>query len=138
MIIKPIYITEPDRRRLHDLIDVNRAARLDHSSYIDALERELTRAHAVEPTSVPDDVVTMNSTVRLLDLDSDEDEIYTLVYPSMADPGEHRLSVLAPVGTAIVGSRVGDVIEWPVPAGMRRLRVEDVLYQPERAGAPDL
>jgi len=56
----------------------------------------------------------------------------------MSDPGENRISVLAPVGTAIVGSRAGDVIEWPVPAGRRRLFVEDVVYQPENAGATDL
>jgi regulator of nucleoside diphosphate kinase len=62
-------------------------------------------------------------------------EEYELVYPADADMAHGRLSVLAPVGTAILGYRRGDVIEWPVPAGLRRLRVEEVLYQPERAGA---
>jgi regulator of nucleoside diphosphate kinase len=79
----------------------------------------------------------MNSTVRLRDLDSGEVETYTLVYPNEADAEENRISVLAPIGTAIIGYRVGDVIKWPVPGGFVRLRVEEILYQPERAGAPD-
>jgi regulator of nucleoside diphosphate kinase len=68
-------------------------------------------------------------------LDSDETEEYELVYPADADMAHNRISVLAPIGTAILGYRLGDVIEWPVPAGLRRIRVEEVLYQPERAGA---
>ena len=68
------------------------------------------------------------------DLDLDEVEEYELVYPADADLERNRISVLAPIGTAILGYRVGDVIEWKVPAGLRRLRVEEVLYQPERAG----
>jgi regulator of nucleoside diphosphate kinase len=79
----------------------------------------------------------MNSKVRLRDLDTGEKETYTLVYPHEADASAGRISVLAPVGTAIVGNRVGDVIEWPVPAGLRRLKVEAVLDQPERAGEYD-
>lgn len=138
MIMKPIYITERDRHRLQDLIEVGRAKPNGHDSYIDALEREVSRSCAVDGSSIPEDVVTMNSRVRVRDIDSGEVEVYTLVYPSMADPGENRLSVLAPVGTALVGSRAGDVIEWPVPAGRRRLFVEDVVYQPENAGATDL
>jgi regulator of nucleoside diphosphate kinase len=138
MIMKPIYITEQDRHRLRELIEVGRAKPNGHASYFDALDHEISRSCVVDRDSVAGDVVTMNSRVRLRDMDSGEIEVYTLVYPSMADPGENRISVLAPVGTAIVGSRRGDVIEWPVPAGRRRLFVEDVVYQPESAGATDL
>ena len=77
----------------------------------------------------------MNSVVRLRDLDSGETEEYELVYPADADVSLNRISILAPIGTAILGYRLGDVIEWPVPAGLRRFRVDEVLYQPERAGA---
>ena len=77
----------------------------------------------------------MNSTVVLRDLDTGEVETYTLVYPNHADIARNRLSVLAPVGTAILGYHVGDVVRWRVPAGVRRLRVEEVLFQPERVGA---
>ncbi len=138
MIMKSIYITELDRHRLQEIIDVGRTNPNGHGSYIDALEREVSRSSVVDRSSVPGDVITMNSRVRLRDIDSGEIEVYTLVYPSMADPGENRISVLAPVGTAIVGSRTGDVIEWPVPAGVRRLLVEDVLCQPENAGDAEL
>jgi len=138
MIMKPIYITEQDRHRLKDLIEIGRAKSDGPAYYVDALDREVSRSCVVDSNSVPSDVVTMNSRVRLRDMDSGEIEVYTLVYPSMSDPGENRISVLAPVGTAIVGSRAGDVIEWPVPAGRRRLFVEDVVYQPENAGATDL
>jgi len=138
MILKPLYLTEQDRQRLQNLIEVGRTRPNGHASYLDDLEREVSRSSVVDRQSLPSDVVTMNSRVRLRDMDSGENEIYTLVYPSMADHAENRISVLAPVGTAIVGSRVGDVIEWPVPAGRRRLLVEDVVYQPEKAGAVDL
>lgn len=84
---------------------------------------------------VPPDVITMNSTARLRDLDTDEVFDYTLVYPRDAEA--QRISILAPVGSALLGYRIGDVIEWPIPAGTIRLKVEQVMYQPERAGDLD-
>ena len=76
--------------------------------------------------------MTMDSIVVLRDLDSNETETYTLVYPDRADIANHQLSVLAPIGTAILGYRVGDELRWRVPKGWRRLRVEQIPYQPER------
>ena len=76
----------------------------------------------------------MRSTVRLRDLDSGKEMIYSLVFPNEADVDEGRISILAPVGTAMIGYRIGDTIEWEVPSGLRRLRVEEVLYQPEASG----
>jgi regulator of nucleoside diphosphate kinase len=76
----------------------------------------------------------MNSRVRLRDLDSGEKMQISLVYPSAADASAKKVSVLAPIGTAILGYRTGDTIEWEVPAGVRRLKIEDVLYQPEASG----
>jgi regulator of nucleoside diphosphate kinase len=102
--------------------------------YLAALEGELSRAHVVPADEIPEDVVTMNTVVSLRDLDTDEIEEFELVYPADADMAHNRISILAPIGTAILGYRVGDVIEWRVPAGLRRLRVEEVLYQPERGG----
>jgi regulator of nucleoside diphosphate kinase len=101
-----------------------------------ALRPELGRARVVPDDQVPPDIVTMNSVVRLRDLDSDETEEYELVYPADADVAYNRISDLAPTSTAILGYRAGDVIEWPVPAGLRRPQVEEVLDQPERTGAP--
>jgi regulator of nucleoside diphosphate kinase len=101
------------------------------------LELELERAEVVDPHEIPPDVITMNSTARLRDRETGESFEYTLVYPRDADADQQRVSVLAPVGTAIIGCRTGDVIEWPVPAGITRLEVEDVIYQPESAGRYD-
>ena len=132
---RTLIISHADRERLEALIDSARMDSRVREDYLAALEGELRRARVVAADKVPPDVVTMNSVVRLRDLDSDEAEEYELVYPADADMARNRISVLAPIGTAILGYRLGDVIEWPVPAGLRRLRVEEVLYQPERAGA---
>jgi regulator of nucleoside diphosphate kinase len=137
MARRNIIITDADRRRLGTLIERATNVGLAERRYIEDLEQELERATAVDPCECPEDVVTMNSTVRLRDLDSGEVETYTLVYPAEADADENRISVLAPIGTAIIGYRVGDVIKWPVPSGLVRLRVEEILYQPEHAGALD-
>ncbi len=132
---QPLIISNVDRQRLEALIDSARMDARIREDYLTALEAELGRARVVPAGSVPPDVVTMNSVVRLRDLDSDETEVYELVYPTDADLAFNRISVLAPIGTAILGYRLGDVIAWPVPAGLRRFQVEEVLYQPERTGA---
>lgn len=137
MAVRNILITDEDRRRLGTLIERAATVGLVDRRYIDDLQQELERAGVVAPDEMPDDVITMNSMVRLKDLDSGEIETYTLVYPAQADIQENRISVLAPVGTAIIGYRVGDVVKWPVPGGHVRLRVEEVL-QPETAGTPQM
>jgi regulator of nucleoside diphosphate kinase len=131
---KNIVITNTDRQRLGTLIEKARRQGLAEARLLTDLEFELERAEAIHSEEVPDDVVTMNSTVRLRDLETDETFDYTLVYPRDADAMHDRVSVLAPVGTAIIGCRKGEVIEWPVPAGVARLEIEEVLYQPESAG----
>jgi regulator of nucleoside diphosphate kinase len=130
-----IYITEIDRQRLERLIELagERSRRANHQ-YLTRLEEELERAETIAPEDVPADVVTMRSRVRLRDLDTGEEMIYTLVFPSEANFDEGKISVLAPVGTAMLGYRVGSLIEWAVPSGRRRLKVEELLYQPEAAG----
>jgi regulator of nucleoside diphosphate kinase len=125
-----IYITEADMRRLKPLIESMRTSRDD----LRGLQAELLQARVVVPMDVPPDVVTMNSKVRLRDLDEGEEVTYTLVFPDQANIEEGKISVVAPVGTAMLGHRVGDEFEWEVPAGSVRLRVEEVLYQPEAAG----
>ncbi len=129
-----ICITKQDRERLEALLaspDVTR----DHDRQdLQDLRGELARAKIVAPAAIPPDVVTMNSKVVLRDLDTDEATTYRLVFPRDANVDAGAISILAPVGTAILGFRKGDVIEWRVPSGTRRLRVEEVLYQPEAAG----
>ena len=130
-----IYITEVDLDRLRKLIELSRNSQMSwNKPYLQKLADELERAEVVDPRAIPKDTITMMSTARLKDLDSGKEMIYSLVVPHEADVSEGRISILAPVGTAMIGYRVGDVIEWEVPSGLRRLKVEDVLYQPEASG----
>lgn len=134
MATRDIFITDHDMRRLQKLIEVMTDRDKQSKPYIDKLEEELDRAHVIEPNQIPPDVITMNSKVRLQDLDSGEEIIYALVFPGRANADENAISILAAIGTALLGYREGDVIEWDVPAGTRRLKVLEVMYQPERAG----
>ncbi len=130
-----IYITEVDLDRLRKLIDLSSNSQVSwNKPYLQKLADELERAEVVDPKGIPKDTITMMSTARLKDLDSGKEMIYSLVFPHEADASEGRISILAPVGTAMIGYRVGDVIEWEVPSGLRRLKVEEVLYQPEASG----
>ena len=130
-----IQVTEDDMARLRDLVaSSRRAARLDQS-YLTELARELDGAEVVAATNIRRDVVTMHSVVRVRDLDTNATIVYRLVFPSDADIERRRISVLAPIGTALIGYRVGDRIEWTTPGGTRRLQIEDVLYQPETVAA---
>jgi regulator of nucleoside diphosphate kinase len=102
--------------------------------YLNELDAELESAELIKSQEIPDDVITMNSTFRLRNLDTREDVTYTLVFPNEADSSKGNISILAPIGTAVLGYRVGDVVEWPVPAGLKRLKVDEIIYQPEAAG----
>lgn len=129
-----IYVTEPDYRRLTGLIRITRDRNGVDIEYLNTLEAELDRAEIVDPKRIPASVITMRSKVRLKDLVSGEAKVYSLVFPTEANFKEGKISVLAPIGTAILGYKSGDCIEWPVPSGVRKLKVDEILYQPEAAG----
>ena len=133
-----IYVTEPDYERLSGLIETTRERNGVDREYVSKLEAELDRAEIVDPKHIPADVITMRSKVRLEDLVSGEASTYSLVFPTEADFSERKVSVLAPIGTAILGYKRGDTIEWPVPSGVRRLKVDEILYQPEAEGDYEL
>jgi regulator of nucleoside diphosphate kinase len=104
---------------------------------LDALREEIERAEIVEPEAVPETVVTMNSVVRFVDTESGRESEIKLVFPGHADVESNRISVLAPIGSALLGLSVGDSIDWPLPNDRkRRLRVVALTYQPEAAGDP--
>jgi regulator of nucleoside diphosphate kinase len=130
-----IYISEFDLKRLKGLIKFAEE-RWDKRvlKNLEELDEELDRAEIFKPEEIPTNVITMNSTFRLIDLDSGEDFVYTLVFPAKADSGNGKISILAPVGTAVLGYRVGDTVEWNVPAGLKKLWVKEIVYQPEAAG----
>ena len=127
-----IIITERDSDRLTRLLDVLPDAQRAAAS---ALELELERAHVVAPRAVPCDVVTMNSRFVFEEADSGRRTEAVLVYPHDTKQDDKAVSVLAPVGSALLGLRKGQSIDWRMPSGrLKRYRVVDIMYQPEAAG----
>jgi regulator of nucleoside diphosphate kinase len=132
-----IVVTEFDLSRLRNLLeDVKRWNARDRA-HVNHLEAELDRADVVLPEDVPCDVVTLNSEITVRDMDSNEEMTFVLVFPSDADVSRQRISILAPIGTAVLGYRIGDTIDWNVPGRTRRMKIERVLFQPEAAGQFD-
>jgi regulator of nucleoside diphosphate kinase len=131
MLHPTIIVTETDAQRLSGLLDdLPPQSRRE----LDALEHELERAQMVSSQEVPADVVTMNSRVRFEELHSGACTEARLVYPSQSTEQE-AISILAPVGSALLGLSVGQAIDWRMPSGrLRRFRVVELLYQPEAAG----
>lgn len=130
----PLLLSRLDVERIEALLELSSA----HSLNTSALQDELARAEIRAPAEMPADVITMNSTarVRLEDvvLGNHEHEL-TLVYPRDADGSADKVSILAPVGSALLGLRVDDAIDWPMPGGRNaRLHVLAIRYQPEAAG----
>lgn len=126
-------ITEADYDRLNHLADspVHRASQ---AALLSNLKQDLSRREVVSAMNVPKSVVTMHSQVRLRDLEDEEAETFTLVYPDAANIAEGKLSVLAPMGVALLGAREGHIIQFKAPGGVRRCKVMKIVYQPETAG----
>lgn len=129
-----VFITTKDAEKLHKLLLEARHSEYRGSEYLKRLAGELDRASVVPPNQIPSTVITLNSSVRLVDQATHEEMVYTLVFPEDADVARGKISILAPIGTAMLGYRVGDVFEWDTPGGKRTLRVLEIIYQPEAAG----
>lgn len=127
-----IIISSLDADRLYALIES-----LPANSFAGEkeLEAELARANIVEPHEVPSNVVTMNSTVNFIVESTQEEFTLTLVYPKDIDTTGDKISILAPIGSALLGLSQGEEIEWPKPGGgVLKVKIKEVTYQPERAG----
>lgn len=131
---RQIFITAFDKDRLDKLVSAARKADGRTRSHLEDLSTELSRAKIVESAQVPADVVTMNSKVLIRDRETSEEETYTLVFPNDANIESGAISVLAPIGTAILGYKEGSEVDWPVPSGKRKIKIEKVIYQPEASG----
>lgn len=128
-----LLISSFDKQRLTVLLDaLDRTA--EEREELEDLEREIGRGAVVRPQEIPADVVTMNSTVRVTDCEEGTSNVYTIVFPGNADYERGRISILAPLGIALLGYRVGDTVDWNMPGGTRKLRIEEIVYQPEAAG----
>lgn len=129
-VARTIIIGKEDHERLERLFMSRFATAFGDKPYLKLLRRKLDRALVVASDEIPPDVVSMNATVRLQELGRDEIDRYTLVYPQEANIAEGKLSVLAPLGTAILGQRVGDTVRWQVPSGWTRFRIQELVHQP--------
>lgn len=125
-----ILIARNDHEKLSRLVANRLAADSSDREYLESLESELDRAEIVDSGDLPADVVAMNTEVTLRDLDTGDTKVYRLVYPTQTST-RNAISVLAPIGTAMLGYRVGDTIRWQVPRGIRRLEILQVLPQTE-------
>jgi len=130
MKLLPIIMSAADHEELSCVVAAAGKMSERGRAEVAALQHELERATIVAPSDVPADVITMESRAALLDLETGERMEFTLVYPVEADIEEGKISVLAPLGAAMLGYRVGDQFEWVVPYGRRRLKVIGVRFQP--------
>jgi len=133
MKTRSIVVTDVDMDRLSRLIQALQHSLFRDQLQLESLEQTLESAEITSSERIPRDVIRMNSRTRVLDFDTRKKELYTLVFQDNTDISTRRISVLAPVGIALLGRRQGDVIETRVPGGTRRLRVEHVLHRPEIA-----
>ena len=129
-----IRVTDFDSRRLQSLIEGSKLVDRRDAGSVDWLERHLDEAEVTPAGHIGPDVVTMSSQVLVADIDNGETFDFQIVFPRAADAASGKISVLAPLGMAVLGRSVGEEITWKVPGGLRRLRVDRVLYQPEREG----
>jgi regulator of nucleoside diphosphate kinase len=121
-----IIMTDKDYGRLSQLLEQ------ENSEETEKLWDEISRAQIVSQTEVPSDVVTMNSLVRVKDIQSGKERDLIIVYPNQADVYLGKISILVPIGIALIGLRVGQSIDLVVPNGKtKRVQVTEVSYQPE-------
>lgn len=132
----PIIVTDQDLSRLRGLLGGMSQASIRDRGHLSQLQSELDRALVVPCDEVPFGVVTIDSLVRVVDLDTGGRSALTLVLPDEADAAERLISVLAPVGTALLGLRASDDVEWTTPRGRHRLHIEHVIQPNQVARTP--
>jgi regulator of nucleoside diphosphate kinase len=134
MANKNIILNKMDYIRINNCILKATEERTINKGEIERLKHELERAKIVEPHEVPDNVVTMNSVVKISFPDFDTQAEVKIVYPHEADIDSWKISIFSPIANALLGYKVGDLIDWIVPAGGTKLKIDDIIYQPESEG----
>lgn len=125
-----ILLSGNAKQRLLNLLQSVRRFMRPEPAHLRDLQEALDEAMVVAPAEMPPDVVTVNSTVKLTDLESQSQKVYMLVFPCDANLSDSKISVLAPLGAALLGYRPGDVVHSTMPGGARRLRIEEVTPGP--------
>jgi len=133
-----IILSKLDYTRIHKCIHDAKLMNTIGANEAERLLNELSSASIVEPEEIPHDVVTMNSIVRISFLNVKKTLQFQIVYPDKANMKENKISIFSPVATALIGYKKSDEIEWVVPSGLTKLRIDEIIYQPEAAGDFDL
>lgn len=129
-----IILNSLDYARIKKCISDAKQFRSINNAEAERLIAELNSAKIVEPQAVPGNVVTMNSIVKVSFLNNNKQIEFQIVYPDKANFKQNLISIFSPIATALIGYRVGDEIEWIVPGGITKLRIDELVYQPESAG----
>ncbi len=134
---RKLYISQYDQARLEEMIQQARRQQYRGSRDLRELQTLINMAEIVPDGQIPKDVAMMGSVVSVRDLDTEREQTYTLVWPEQTDLNEGKVSILAPMGAALLGRREGAEFDWVVPQGIRHLKIMKVLYQPEGMGDPN-
>ena len=129
-----LIINSLDYARIKKCISDAKLFKSVSSAEAEKLLKELNDAQIVEPEAIPANVVTMNSIVKLSFLNNNKQIQFQIVYPENANIKENKISIFSPIATALIGYKTGDDIEWIVPAGLTKIRIDEIIYQPEAAG----
>ncbi len=132
--MKKIILNRLDYARIKKSINVAREYKSITEKEAEELLNELDSAKIVDPEDVPSNVVTMNSIVKISFLNNDKQVQFQIVYPDEANLKTNKISIFSPIATALIGYQKGDEIEWIVPGGLTRIRIDEIIYQPEASG----
>lgn len=136
--MKKVTLTKNDYTRIYKAITDAKNSKTINSNEAEKLLSELSKAEIVTSEKIDKDVVTMNSEVKLFFENTQKEQSFKIVYPQDANLKENKISIFSPIATALIGYKIGDEIEWIVPGGMTKIKIEDLIYQPEAAGDFDL
>lgn len=136
--MKKVTLTKNDYTRIYKAITDAKNSKTINSNEAEKLLSELSKAEIVPSEKIDKDVVTMNSEVKLFFENTQKEQSFKIVYPQDANLKENKISIFSPIATALIGYKIGDEIEWIVPGGMTKIKIVELLYQPEAAGDFDL
>lgn len=137
-IMKKVTLTKNDYTRIYKAITDAKNSKTINSNEAEKLLSELSKAEIVPSEKIDKDVITMNSEVKLFFENTQKEQSFKIVYPQDANLKENKISIFSPIATALIGYKIGDEIEWIVPGGMTKIKIVDLIYQPEAAGDFDL
>lgn len=132
--MKKVTLTKNDYTKIYKAITDAKNSKTINSNEAEKLLSELSKAEIVPSEKIDKDVVTMNSEVKLFFENTQKEQSFKIVYPQDANLKENKISIFSPIATALIGYKIGDEIEWIVPGGMTKIKIVDLIYQPEAAG----